>query len=80
MVHKRSETNYTIDTARQDCMSGFNTTAVQLCMALPGFEIESYTENCIADALVSTVHVSRGERLTTSYELGNTIELNSCRR
>lgn len=49
--------NYTEDIARENCKREMNTTAIQLCKSLPGFDIEPYLLNCVDDAMVSTLHV-----------------------
>ena len=39
--------------ANDACRSAMNTTSVQMCSSIPGFDLESYINNCALDAMVS---------------------------
>ena len=39
--------------AKAACRSAMNTTSVQMCSSIPGFDLESYINNCALDAMVS---------------------------
>ncbi|KAH3813016.1 hypothetical protein DPMN_141464 [Dreissena polymorpha] len=50
---RRSKTVIDFDTARQLCVEQMNTTTVQLCLTVPGLDIDSYYDDCASDYLAS---------------------------